>query len=137
MQATTDIKMSDISPTSLKLTGFGDGYAVVEGPAAGDATFVESENGIVIKLPGGMTVKILHERLSRAQKGAVSENESNEEDNGLDDDAKSEDEQGVEPELIVSDHGAEVKIKRELINHLHSSSDEEEEESGADQVEKA
>jgi hypothetical protein len=129
MPAITEIKMSEISPTFHKLTGFGDAIAVVEGPAAGDATFVETENGFVIGLPGGMTVKILHETLSRAQKGVVSENESNE-DSGLDVDAKSEDEQGVEPELI----GAEVKIERELINQSNSSS-EEEKEAGAEQVE--
>jgi hypothetical protein len=131
MQGRTEIKMSDITPTFHKLTGFGDGYVFVEGPSAGDATFVESENGFVIGLPGGLTVNILHETLSRAHKG-VSENE---EDNGLDDDAKAGDEQGVEPELIVGDHGAEVKIKRELVNHLDSSSDEEEEDTGAEQVE--
>jgi hypothetical protein len=119
--------MSDISLASHELTGFGDGYAVVEGPAAGDATFVETENGFAIGgLSEGTTVRILHKTLAREQKGAVSKNESNEEDNGLDDDAKSEDEQGVEHELIVGDHGAEVKIKRELINQSNSSSDEEE-----------
>jgi hypothetical protein len=134
MEATTEIKMSDIAPTSYKLTGFGDGYVVVEGPAAGDETFVETENGFVIGLPGGTTVKILHETLSRAHTGAVSKNESNEEDNGLGGDAKSDDEQGVEPELIEGDHGAEVKIKHEIINQSNISSDGEEE-AGAEQVE--
>jgi hypothetical protein len=84
----------------------------------------------VIGLPGGTTVKILHETPSHAQKGTVSENESNEEDNGLDDDddAESGEEQGVDTELIVGDHGAKVKVEREreLINQLNSSCDEEE-----------
>jgi hypothetical protein len=130
MQATTEIKMSSFSPTSHELTGFVVEGVVIEGPAEGDATFVETENGLAIKLPGGWTVKILRETLSRAQKGAVSENESNEEANGLDDDAESEDEQGVDPKLIGGDLGAE----RELINQTNSSSDEEEE-AGAEQVE--
>jgi hypothetical protein len=133
-QAKTETKMSDISPTFHKLTGFGDGYVVVEGPVAVDASFVETENGFVIGLPGGMTVSILHEKFARAQEGAVSKNESNREDDGLDDDAKSDDEQRVDPKLMGCDHGAEVKIERLLINQTNSFSDEEEE-AGAEQVE--
>jgi hypothetical protein len=122
--------MSNISPTSYKLPGFGDGIAVVEGLVASDVTFGVTSYGYVIGLPGGATVKILHETLSGAQDGAVPKNESNREDNGLDDDS----EQGVDPKFTGCDHGAQVKMKRLLINQTNSFSDEEEE-AGAEQVE--
>jgi hypothetical protein len=48
-------------------------------------------------------------------------------------DANSGDDQGVEPELIAGDLGAQVKSKRELVSHLNGSSHEEED-SGDEQV---
>jgi hypothetical protein len=65
--------MGDIKPISYKLHG---GIAVVEGLAARDVTFGTTENGRVLGLPGSVKVKILLEKDSGAQEGAVSKNES-------------------------------------------------------------